>query len=88
MTVDQFANQIYELIVNTNSGKLILFNNEILSSLFNKKTSSCLFVLKAARPNTILKVDDNAYEITLDEQKLSIRAIKQLIEKMIKLEYI
>ena len=47
MTVDQFANQIYELVVNTNSGKLILFNNEILSSLFNKKTSSCLFVLKA-----------------------------------------
>ena len=37
MTVDQFANQIYELVVNTNSGKLILFNNEILSSLFNKK---------------------------------------------------
>ena len=86
MTVDQFANQIYELVVNTNSGKLILFNNEILSSLFNKKTSSCLFVLKTARQNTILKADDNAYEITLDEQKLSIRAIKQLIEKMIKLE--
>lgn len=37
MTVDQFANQIYELVVNTDSGKLILFNDEILSSLFNKK---------------------------------------------------
>lgn len=86
MTVDQFANQIYELMVKTDSGKLILFNNEILSSLFNKKTSCCLFVLKAARPNTILKADDNAYEITLDEQNFSIRAIKQLIEKMIKLE--
>lgn len=86
MTVDQFANQIYELVVNTDSGNLILFNNEILSSLFNKKTSSGLIVLKAARPNTILKADDNVYEITLDEQKLSIRAIKQLIEKMIKLE--
>ena len=86
MTVDQFANQIYELVVKNDSGKLILFNNEILSSLFNKKTSSCLFVLKTDRPNTILKADDNAYEITLNEQKLSIRAIKQLIEKMIELE--
>ena len=86
MTIDQFANQIYELMVKTDSGKLILFNNEVLSSLFNKETSSCLIVLKAARPNTILKADNNAYTITLDEQKLSIRAIKQLIKKMIELE--
>lgn len=86
MMVDQLANHIYDLISTTNSGKLIMFNSEILSILFNKKTTSCLFVLKLDRPNNIIKAEDNNYEITLNEQKISIESIKQLIEKMIKLE--
>ena len=86
MTADQLANNIYKLIQKIDSGKLITFDNELLSMLFNKKTSSCLFILKLNRPTNIIKAEDNNYEIILDEHKITIGIIKQLIEKMIKIE--